>query len=110
MSFRVGLTDAALSDVRTILTWISERSPDGAVAWSRAWQKVLNHLEEGADKFSVAPESEDHAEQIFQVVFKTRRGRPYRSLFVIRNDHLFVLHVRGPGQDLIAPGEVRFPE
>jgi plasmid stabilization system protein ParE len=109
MSFQVSLTDGASSDVRTILRWIEERSPAGALSWYRAWQKVLQSLHQQADKFGVAPESEDHPETIFQVVFKTRRGRPYRALFILRDSHVFVLHVRGPGQNLLGHGEIRKP-
>ncbi len=109
MSFEVSLTDGATSDVRAILRWIEERSPAGALSWYRAWQKVLQSLRGRGDKFGVAPESEDHPETIFQVVFKTRRGRPYCALFVIRSRNVFVLHVRGPGQRLLAPDEIRKP-
>jgi plasmid stabilization system protein ParE len=109
MSFQVSLTDGASSDVRSILRWIEERSSAGALSWYRAWQKVLQSLRERADKFGLAPESEDHPEPIFQVVFKTRRGRPYRALFINRDRDVFVLHVRGPGQNLLDPDEIRKP-
>ena len=55
------------------------------------------------------PEDEDHEEEIRHILFKTRRGKTYRAIFIIRTDTVFVLHVRGPGQDLIAPDELRFP-
>jgi hypothetical protein len=58
---------------------------------------------------SFAPESNDHPEPIYQVIFKTRRGRPYRALFVVRDRTVFILHVRGPGQDFVAPNEIANP-
>ena len=106
MSFQVSVTEGATF----ILRWIEERSAAGAASWYRVWQKVLRSLRERADKFGVAPESDDHPEVIFQVVFKTRRGRPYRALFAIRDSEVFVLHVRGPGQNLLGKGEVRQPD
>jgi hypothetical protein len=42
------------------------------------------------------------------VIFKTRRGRAYRALFLIRGDVVFVLHVRGPGQRPLEPGELKY--
>ena len=47
-----------------------------------------------------------HRDEIRQRIFKTRRGLPYRILFVVRGDVIYLLHVRGPGQDLMAPEEM----
>ena len=37
---------------------------------------------------------------------KTRRGRPYRLLFTLDDCEVRVLHVRGPGQDLVSADEL----
>jgi plasmid stabilization system protein ParE len=103
MTFRVQLTDAATADVRAILRWIEERSPAGAEAWYRRWLEVLQSVSQRAEAFGLAPESEDHPESIRQVVFKTKHGRPYRALFAVRGAEAFILHVRGPGQELLRP-------
>lgn len=110
MNFFVSLTEGAGSDIRAVLRWIDERSPAGALVWYRRWQDVLQTLRERADKFAVAPESQGRPEIIRQAVFKTRRGRPYRAPFMIRDQNVFVLHVRGPGQNLLGPDEVREPQ
>lgn len=55
----------------------------------------------------LAPESENHRDEIRQRIFKTRRGLPYRILFVVRGDVIYLLHVRGPGQDIMAPDEMQ---
>jgi plasmid stabilization system protein ParE len=106
MKFRVSLTTSAKQNVRGILRWIQERSRSGAEAWYRRWQRVLNDLGQSADTFGAAAEDDDHDETIRQVVFKTHRGLPYRALFVVRGPNVFVLHVRGPGQDLMSPDEI----
>jgi plasmid stabilization system protein ParE len=106
MTFRVRLTDAASADIQAILRWIEERSLAGADAWYRRWLEVLDSLCYRADAFGLAPESDDHPEPIRQVTFKTKRGRRYRALFSIRNQEVFVLHVRGPGQRLLRPDEL----
>jgi plasmid stabilization system protein ParE len=90
--------------------WIGDRSQMGAVAWNRAWQTALRDVKERAERFGLAPESGDHPEQIRQTIFKTRRGRSYRALFLIRDQNVYVLHVRAPGQDYIADDDLRLPE
>ena len=107
MTFRVNLTDAARDDVRAILRWIENRSEAGALTWYRRWLQVLNTLESRADSLGLAPESEEHSEPIHQVIFKTKHGRPYRALYILRERNVFVLHVRGPGQDFFRSENVR---
>ena len=106
MTFRVHITDEAVIDVRAILRWLEERSPVGAEAWYRKWLEVLEILKQRADAFGLAPESEDHSEPIRQTLFKTRRGRAYRGLFAVRGHEVFILHVRGPGQNLLGHKEL----
>lgn len=110
MSFRVDLTSRAERDVDAILGWIHERSPQGAATWYRRWNEVLRSLLANAGSCPLAPENDDHDEEIRHIVFKTRRGRRYRALFVIRDSRVFVIHVRGPGQNVMSREEVRLPE
>ena len=110
MTYRVELTEQAEHDVDHILGWISNRSPQGAATWSRRFDKVLSKLRTSPDRGQLPPENNDHDAEIRHIVFKTRRGRPYRAVFVIRDDMVLVLHVRGPGQDIMRPDELRFPE
>lgn len=110
MSFKVILQPKAQRDVDHILAWLCERSPSGAAAWNRRWREVLERLQESADGCGLAPEDEDHGETIRNVIFKTRRGLPYRALFVIRDDRVHVIHVRGPGQDLVKPDDIGLPD
>ena len=107
MSFDVSLTDGAMSDIRGILQWIGSRSRTGAETWYRSWRNVLQAIRDRADQFGVAPESDDHPELIRHALFKTRRGRSYRALFIIRDRNVFVLHIRGPGQDLLRSDEIQ---
>ena len=44
--------------------------------------------------------------EIRHPIFETRRSKPYRILFTIRDVVVLVKHVRGPGQDLVPPGEL----
>jgi hypothetical protein len=40
------------------------------------------------------------------LLFKTRRGRYYRLVYVIAEDEVHVLRVRGPGQPDLLPDEI----
>ncbi len=64
----------------------------------------MDWLEVNAASCGLAPESELFPEEIRQYFFKTRRGRPYRLLITITNSQVQLLHVRGPGQDLLPEG------
>jgi len=66
-------------------------------------------LSEQGDTLGIAPEDADHDETIYQIIFRTRRGLPYRALFVVRENDVYVLRVRGPGQDLVAPDDLGVP-
>lgn len=101
MSFTVHLTDSARDDIRAILRWIENRSVAGAATWYRRWLEVLETIRERGGSMGLAPESQSHSDPIQQIIFKTKRGLPYRALFSVREKNLFILHVRGPGQDLL---------
>ncbi len=109
MTFNVVLTRRAELDIAAILGWLRKRSPQGAEAWYRVWTAVLGKLREHASAYGLSPENADHEHEIRHVVFKTRRGRTYRALFTIRVPDVFVLHVRGPGQDVVGPNELAMP-
>ncbi len=109
MKYTVLLLPHAERDVDTILAWLHERSPQGAAAWYRRWLEIMSVLEDSAGGCGLAPEDKDHEATIQQITFKTRSGGQYRALLAIRESCVYVLHVRGPGQNLLARGELRFP-
>jgi plasmid stabilization system protein ParE len=101
MMFRVRTLRKAENDFRQILSHIAARSKSGAVAWAKAFRNAMIRLESEADHLPLAAEN-DHVEfEVREVLFKTRRGLVYRALFTIRANDVFVLHVRGPGQDFL---------
>lgn len=107
--FRVRLHWQAEHDLDEILDWLSRRSSVGAGTWYRRWLEVANNLTDSADKCPLAPENDEAELEIRHLVFKTRRGREYRAIFTIQGDTVVVLHIRGPGQDIVPPEEIREP-
>ena len=110
MSTEVELSFRAEKDLDDILAWIVSRSPQGARMWLARWKEVCRLLSERPETCLLAPENLDHDEDIRQIVFKTRSGRKYRALFVIRGNRVFITNLRGPGQDLVPPDELAVPE
>ena len=66
-------------------------------------EAALAWLEDHAASCPLAPENEWFDEEIHERLFKTKRGSPYRLLFVVARTQVRILHVRGPGQDLVRP-------
>lgn len=110
MSYSVFLTPRATREVDEILDWISERSPRGAMTWAARWDEVIDELGQRPDTFGIAPEGRGSGAEIRHVIFKTRHGNPYRALFVVHKDQVWVIHVRGSGQDIVSLDELELPE
>jgi hypothetical protein len=83
--------------------WIAANSLDGANRWFDEFLRRLRFLGEFPFMYGLAPESELFSEPVRQAVFKTRRGRRYRLVYVVRGDMVTVFSIRGPGQPPIAP-------
>jgi plasmid stabilization system protein ParE len=106
MSTEVELSFRAEKDLDDILAWIACQSPQGARTWLARWKEVCRILSERPESCLLAPENSDHEEEIRHIVFKTRSGRKYRAIFVIRGNRVLVTNLRGPGQDLVPPDEL----
>src|SRR5437879_1012162 len=101
MTFRVQTLRSAERDFRQIIAHIAARSTSGAVSWAKAFQNAVERLESEADRLPFAVENVHVDFEVREILFKTRRGLVYRALYTIRGDEVFILHVRGPGQDLL---------
>ena len=98
MSFAVHELPKAKADKRSIVAWIRERSPAGAAAWLNAYDRLVEQLKQQPESYGEAHENPDLQLDVRQILFKTRRGRVYRVLFIIENTNVYILRVRGPGQ------------
>ena len=101
MKYSVVVLPTAEDDLNGILLWLNERSPSGALTWLKRWEEVVLNLAHDPDRCGLAPESEHHPTTIRQIVFRTRKGNPYRALFAVKDDAVFVIHVRGMGQKTV---------
>jgi plasmid stabilization system protein ParE len=109
MRYRLEITRRAKQDRDECFDWIASRSPAGARRWLDAFEAAAQPLLT-EPHYGKAPESEDHDEIIHQKFFKTPHGRTYRILYVIRDDVIYLIHLRGAGQDVMTPDEVELPD
>ncbi|MEZ6132159.1 MAG: type II toxin-antitoxin system RelE/ParE family toxin [Planctomycetaceae bacterium] len=109
MSVPVNLTSRAKRDIQSILRYVETRSKPGADAWYRRLAEIVESIGDSPESFGLAPEDEAHEERIRQAIFKTRKGLPYRALFVQRPEAVYIIHVRGSGQDQLDVDELRLP-
>jgi len=105
MTFRVSILRRAERDAQQIFHWIAERSPDGAVRWWNAFESAVSKLTENPTGYAFAPEDELTDYELRQFLFKTRRGRTYRGVFVVLGEEIKVLRIRGPGQPMLESDE-----
>jgi plasmid stabilization system protein ParE len=101
MSYQVEVTERAKLEIDCILGWLFDRSPAGAASWFEAWEQACVFLAENAHASSIAPESNDHEEEIRQWPFRTAHGHRYRALLIIRGNTVFITNVRGTGQPFV---------
>jgi len=103
MKFRIVIQPKAKAEAQAIFDWITTRSPSGAARWSDEYIRILECLAENPLRFGFAPEAALTSLEVREATFRTRRGKRYRTLFVVRDREVFVLAVRGPGQEPVAP-------
>ena len=96
----------AQQDVAACYAYIAERSPRGAASWFNRFSETRDRLAIEADIRAIAVESANVEYDIQEVLFKTRKGKPYRLLFTILDEEVLVLRVRGPGQDFVPENEL----
>lgn len=110
MTHRVTILPAAINDLATILEWVKSHSEQGAAAWWVRWNSALKSLAAMPASHGFAPEDCDHAQEIRQILFRTRRGQTYRALFTIQGDEIVVLRIRGSSQDLLGAQDLSLPD
>jgi plasmid stabilization system protein ParE len=106
MTFQLRILPRAEGDVQHIFDYIHKRSPDGAVRWWEAFQLSAQLAAMHPFRYALSSENVLSSMELRQFLFKTRRGRTYRAVFVVVGDEVRILRVRGPGQAPLTPEEL----
>jgi plasmid stabilization system protein ParE len=105
MAFQVRVTQTAKAEIDTAYSWLRQRNPVYADKWFRELMDTIATLQEKPLRCSLAPENDALSEEIRQLIYGKSRNK-YRILFAIREDTVFVLHVRHSSQAPLIGEEV----
>ena len=110
MTYTVVTLPEAEADFQTLYEYIVVRSPKGAQVWANAFSEALERLARDPTIYTLAPESTDVDIDVRQIMFKTRQGNPYRIIFTIRGEKVFLMAIRGYHQGAAADlDEIELP-
>ncbi|MDJ1184705.1 type II toxin-antitoxin system RelE/ParE family toxin [Roseofilum casamattae] len=103
MEFQVQISKSAEIEIERAYEWLKERNPSYSDRWFRELMDKLATLQAQPRRCALAIENDAFSEDVRQLLY----GKPpqvYRILFVIRNDIVYVIHVRHSKQaPLTAP-------
>ena len=95
----------AEDDLAEIYAWLCKRTVMGAKRWFLAFELALERVSVSPLEFGATKEAARLQKPIRQVLFKTPKGRTYRAVFLVSEDRIYVLRIRGPGQPPLANDE-----
>jgi plasmid stabilization system protein ParE len=101
MNFKVQLTEQAEAELAEVYEWIAADSPEQAAIWFNGLVEVSESLSTNPERCPRAPESNEIDREIRQLLY----GK-YRILFTIREDTVYLLHVRHGAMRHLLPDEV----
>jgi len=96
MTYRVIVTPAAESDLRTTYRYIRSQAPRAARDWLRRARRIARSLAHHPERCPMAPESASFDQPIRELLFGSGNRGTYRFLFVVfaEEKSIYTLHVR----------------
>jgi plasmid stabilization system protein ParE len=96
MTYRVIVTPAAESDLRTAYRYIRSQAPRAARDWIRRARQITKTLKHRPERCPMAPESASFDQPIRELFFGSSNRGTYRFLFVVSDEDnsVYILHVR----------------
>ena len=94
MTYRVIVTPAVESDLRTAYRYIRAQAPRAARDWIRRARQSAKSLARHPERCPLAPESASFDEPIRELFFGAGNRGTYRFLFVVLERSVYILHVR----------------
>ena len=102
MKYQVVVLKRAEQDLNAAADWIAEFSPEAASRWFNSFVDALLSLEKNPQRCGLAPENASSSYELRQMIYRPRKGRTFRAVFVIAEQQVRILRIRGAGQDLLA--------
>lgn len=107
MQYRVVYTSRAKRDLHAATEYIAARVPETAEKWFDGFVETLAKLKNDPLFFGLAPESKHVEAEIRQVIYRTKSRRSNRALFTVRDQTVFILCIRRPGQKLLSSSDTK---
>ena len=103
MTYRVVILPSAEDDIVEAAASMSQQSSISSAAdWVVSIQTAINTLSQLPFRCPLAPENESFREQIRQLLDGKGR-RQYRILYTVRDDAVYILHVRHAARPYLEP-------
>jgi plasmid stabilization system protein ParE len=96
MTYRVIVTPAAESDLRTAYRYIRNQAPRAVRNWILRARQAVKTLAHHPERCPMAPESDSFDRPIRELFFGSGNGGTYRFLFVmfVEEKSVYILHIR----------------
>jgi len=99
VTYRVHITDKALADAESILTWFQEqRAMTAGQRWFSTMWKAIDSLESHPQRCGLAAEASDVGRDVRELFYGKRLGK-YRILFEIRGRTVYILRLWHSARD-----------
>jgi plasmid stabilization system protein ParE len=107
MTYRVIITPAAESDLRTAYRYIRAQAPRAARNWIRRARQTAKSLAHHPERCPTAPESASFDQPIRELFLGSGNRGTYRFLFVVFDEEksVYLLHVRHGSMLPLSPEE-----
>ena len=105
--YQVIILPSAERDIGEAYEWLAEQEAEAAIRWYNRLLEVIFSLDTFPERCPLAPESEFFNVEIREI-FHGRRQHKYRILFTMRENEVYILHVRHGARLALgetAPGE-----
>jgi len=100
MTYHVNLSKRAQRDIVGVYEYIAKDAPQVAIDFRYGLEARINLLKIFPKRCGLAPEDQHHHETIRQILYRT-----YRILFIIRDETVYIVHVRHGARREMSPKE-----
>jgi len=104
MKYRVVIQPTAKLELREAYRWFYDVSSPTADRWLDNILKAVGTLTTHPERCPLAPENDDFAQSIRQLLCGKKRG-VYRVLFTIKGEVVHILHIRHAARQYVDPLE-----
>ncbi|MEM9352175.1 MAG: type II toxin-antitoxin system RelE/ParE family toxin [Planctomycetota bacterium] len=109
MSYAVRIHPAAAQDFEEQFDYIAQRSLEGALRWEDAFEAMKARLAENPMIYGPALEEPWLRRGLRSAPFKTTQGNTYLAVYLVEDDEVTILRIRGHGQPPLQAEELAEP-